>query len=236
MNATEIKRQKLQLDRSPSTQKLSRLPNDQQFQEQEEARQKSEKEMASLNPNKFLRMVTGKNVVASNEEPVKELMSLMNDTPNRGEELFALVPQVNSSLLEKVKGLPAREDQAFFLRTEINARSAQLKEANGGVDISMYRVFTVDLAKYESASKKNQRKKAFDQLKMVFCDTNESRVKHLIGAFAHACIEPSIIPSSFFTNPAPSYRPGTVFLETEADVSHPQTQLFFKCSWVSTMS
>jgi hypothetical protein len=124
------------------------------------------------------------------------------------------------------------------VRTEIDARSAQLKQVNGGIVISMYRVFTVDLAKYhESAKKRNQQKKAFDQLKiMVFCDKNESRVKHLIGAFAHACIEPSIIPSSFFTNPAPSYRPGTVFLETEADVSHPQTQLFFKCSWVSTMS
>jgi hypothetical protein len=184
--------------------------------------------MASFDPHEFLKKVTGKDLVVSNEEPVKELMSLMNDSPNRGEELFAQVPQVNSSLFEKVKGLPAREGQAFFLRTETNARSSQLKEASGGVDISMYRVFTVDLAKFESTTKINQQKKAFDQIKMVFCDKKESRVKHLIGAVADACIEPSIMPASFFTNPAPSYRPGTVFLETKADVSQPQIQLFFK--------
>jgi hypothetical protein len=184
--------------------------------------------MESFDPHEFLKKVTGKDLVVSNEEPIKELMSLMNDSPNRGEELFAMVPQVNSSLFEKVKGLPVREGQAIFLRTEINSKSAQLKEASGGVDISMYRVFTVDLAKFESATKNNQQKKAFDQIKMVFCDKKESRVKHLIGAFAHACIEPSIMPASFFTNPAPSYRPGTVFLETKADVSRPQIQLFFK--------
>jgi hypothetical protein len=39
-------------------------------------------------------MVTGNDLVVSNEVPVKELMSLMNDSPNRGEELVALVPQV----------------------------------------------------------------------------------------------------------------------------------------------
>jgi hypothetical protein len=86
MNATEIKRE-LQLDRSSSIERISRLLN-------EKARQKSERQMACLDPNEFLRMVTGNDLVVSNEVPVKELMSLMNDSPNRGEELVALVPQV----------------------------------------------------------------------------------------------------------------------------------------------
>lgn len=142
-------------------------------------------------------------------------------------------PKISSELLEQVASLPVR-NTVFFIRHDKKLdQMTALKRAvefGGTDDRDVIRVFSVDLQRFQ-AGKTN---KVFSMVNISTCDPRETRYKHILGAYAHACIKPGCRP--WETHQEPGYRPMRVLVQTAEDADHAHVASFLSMMGCSDVS
>jgi hypothetical protein len=151
------------------------------------------------------------------EEIIRSIYSAIPVSP----EDVPRPPAITSGIIEQVKSLP-QEDVSVLIYHAPQVDDPSNSQRGTWLDgCPVFKVFMVDLTRWRAG----RTSKVFEQIKVVICDPKEARAKHLIGAFAAACLKPFVLMHRT-PQPRPSFRPATVFFETKQDANHHQVKSF----------
>jgi hypothetical protein len=92
---------------------------------------------------------------------------------------------VTADIVEKVKQLPEKEEAIFI---EHDKRMEEI------INEAHYRIFSVDLQRYESGGRKH----IFDQLRVVECQQEETIMQHIASCFAMISLRLAYRPKKLF--------------------------------------
>jgi hypothetical protein len=172
-------------------------------------------------PHEFILQTMLKSTEGDDRPFAEEMIrSIFNTIPVSPEDVFR-PPAITSGIIEQVKSLP-QEDVSVLVYHAPQVDDPSNRQRGTGLEgCPVFKVFILDLARWRAS----RTSKVFEQMKVVFCDPKEVCAKHLIGAFAAACLKPFVfMPGT--PQPRPSFRPATVFFETTQDANHPQLKSF----------